>query len=344
MTKKNKTAKQSIEKRPRKRTNRKAKPKRGPRLPFTPVFAKRLGYECSDMAEADIELHRARPRLRKTLAEYAQKYSEIGRAFERGQLLRNLRACAGAIMTVSQTAKKLGFDHSMQLRELLDSDAEINSLWEQTRIDTVAKAKTALVKVAEEGNQQAIKAIENFLYDEGEGRGGSANINYAKLTVSQMAELFGVTRQTIHAWYTKNGLPRAGDGTINLKDAIRWFEGFTKSKVTDTAPLPSDALRNLKAEQMKLNLAERRHDLLDRAEVIGGLAARWQKITSGFRYRTRELATMVHSQTVEKTTDILRRFFGELQEGWLDVPEFLYLPADAEKKYIELMETLKEGD
>ena len=78
-------------------------------------------------------------------------------------------------------------------------------------------------------------------------------------------------------------------------------------------------------------------------EVIGGLAARWQKITSGFRYRTRELATMVHSQTVEKTTDILRRFFGELQEGWLDVPEFLYLPAEAEKKYIELLELIKEN-
>jgi len=274
------------------------------------------------------------------LAEYIKKYPQLGEAWERGQLLRNLKGCAAAIMTVTQAAKLLGFERGRELRELLDTDSEVCDLWEQTRIEAVAAAKQALAEAAKSGNQQAIKAVESFLYDEGEGR--AANINYSALTINQMADLFGVTRQTIHDWYSKHGLVRNAEGGINLKDAITWYGNFAKRKVNGRL-LPADKLRDLKAEEKIIDLAERRHELLPREEVAAGLLTRWGKIVGSFKYKGRELASMVHGQTVDGIEDILSRFFEDLQREWLTVPEYLYLPPGAEKRLEELLVLLKEG-
>jgi len=272
------------------------------------------------------------------LAVYIKKFPPLAECWERGQLLRNLRACAAAIMTVSQSAKLLGFERGQQLRELLDTDSEICDLWEQTRIEAVVAAKKALAEAAKGGNQQAIKAVESFLYDEGEGR--AANINYEQLTINQMAELFSVTRQTVYDWYTKQGLSRNAEGGINLKDAIIWYGSFARRKA-DGRLLPADKLRDLKAEEKVIDLAERRHQLLPREEVIAGLLGRWGKIVGAFKYKGRELATMVHGQTVDGIEDILSRFFEDLQREWLTVPEFLYLPPRAEKRLEELLLILR---
>jgi len=317
-----------------KRTNRN-------RLPVPELAVRRLGFECEDLAAADIILGKERPRLRGTLGGYIGKHPELGRAWERGQLLRNIRACAAAIMTVSQAAKLLGFNRGAELRELLDTDGEIRDIWEQTRIQAIAAAKQALAEAAKEGNQRAIKAIEGFLYDEGEGR--AVNINYSQLSINQAADLFGVTRQTIYDWYTKNGLARNVDGSINLKGAIEWYGNFVKRR-PDGRVLPADRLRDLKAEEKKIDLAQRRHQLLDREEVTAGLLGRWQKIVGAFKYKGRELATMLHGQTVDSSEDIINRFFEDMQREWLSVPEFLYLPAAAAEKFDEIMQLLKGGE
>jgi len=327
-------AKRTPKKRPRKRTNRKRR-----RLPLPGFAVRSLAFECEDLAAADVELHRERPRLRKTLAVYLKRFPELGDAWERGQLLRNLRACAAAIMTVTQSAKLLGFERGAKLRELLDTDSEVGDLWEQTRIEAVAAAKTALAEAAKSGNQQAIKAVESFLCDEGEGR--AANINYSQLTINQTAELFGVTRQTVYDWYTKHGLARNAEGGISLKEAIEWYGNFVKRKGNGRL-LPADKLRDLKAEEKIIDLAERRHQLLDREEVIAGLLGRWGKIVGAFKYKGRELATMVHGQTVDGIEDILSRFFEDLQREWLTVPEFLYLDPAAAEKLEELLVLLKD--
>lgn len=317
-----------------KRTNRK-------RLPVPELAVRHLGFERESLAQADIVLHKERPRLRKTLAEYIKKFPPLADSWERGQLLRNIKVCAAAIMTVTQAAKLLGFERGRQLRELLDTDTETGDLWEQTRIHAVADAKMALAQAAKGGNQQAIKAIENFLYDEGEG--ATANINYSQLTVNQMAELFGVTRQTIYDWYAKQGLARNTDGSINLKSAIEWYGNFAKRKVNGRL-LPADKLRDLKAAEKQIDLAERRHQLLPREEVLTGILSRWQKIVGTFKYKARELATMVHGQTVDGSEDILNRFFEDLQREWLTVPEFLYLPEAAQEKFKALLESLKGSE
>jgi len=272
------------------------------------------------------------------LAEYIKRFPPLAEAWERGQLLRNLKGCAAAIMTVTQAAKLLGFERGRELRELLDTDTEVCDLWEQTRIKAVADAKQALAKAAKSGNQQAIKAVESFLYDEGEGR--TANINYAALTINQMADLFGVTRQTIHDWYSKHGLIRNAEGGINLKDAIAWYSAFTKRK-TNGRLLPADKLRDLKAEEKIIDLAERRHELLSREEVVAGLLGRWGRIVGSFKYKGRELASMVHGQTVDGIEDILSRFFEDLQREWLTVPEFLYLETAGAEKLEELFILLR---
>lgn len=313
------------------------------RLPFPLALARRLGYKCRDMAAADMVLHRFRPRLRGTFAGYYKKYPAIKDSFDRGLLLALLADAARGIQTVSQAARQIGFDSGRELRELLDSDIEVNSVWTQSRIKTAARAKKALVKAAEDGNQAAIRAVEHLLAEEGEGR-PSGNVNIKNMGISETADLFGVTRQTVHQWYTKYGMPRNADGSVNIQDAVRWYEGFVKAKSLDSAAAAStpDALRDLKAEQMKLNIAHRKAELLDRAEVVAGLAGRWQKITAAFRYRGRELASLVHNQSIDAAAKIIENFFAELQESWLEVPEFLLLDEKAGKMFVEFMEAIKQ--
>lgn len=101
-----------------KRTNRN-------RLPVPGQFVRSLAFECESLAEADIKLHRQRPRLRSTLAEYIRKYPVLGESWERGQLLRNLKGCAAAIMTVSQSAKLLGFERGLELQDVRKNKAAL---------------------------------------------------------------------------------------------------------------------------------------------------------------------------------------------------------------------------
>ena len=86
--------------------------------------------------------------------------------------------------------------------------------------------------------------------------------------------------------------------------------------------------------------ATRTEHLLNREDVIAGLIGRWQKTVGALKCKARELATMVHGQTVDNSEDILSRFFEDLQREWLTVPEFLNLPEAAQEKFNELMKAL----
>lgn len=50
-------------------------------------------------------------------------------------------------------------------------------------------------------------------------------------SMQQLAEFFGVTRQTVHDWVVNRGCPRGGDGTFDLKNVLRWYRGFAAEDV-----------------------------------------------------------------------------------------------------------------
>jgi len=300
---------------------------------MTEASAQRLGYACKDIAEAD-----AAAGIRPNLAKYLGRHPRFKTAFERGRFLANLKALAGVVETVSEAAHKLGLVSGEALREILDSDAEAADIWSQTRLDTIIQARQALLTAAKEGNQTAIRAVENYLREEKQATGPA--MDQMHLSQKEICELFSVSRVTLGEWQSKQGLPRNVDKTYNLPDMIRWYGEFCSRKQGGRI-LPADKLRDLKAEEKAIDLAERRGRLRDIEEVISGLAIRWQRIVGAFRYKRRELAMMVHGQTVERIEDALGRFFEDIQRAWCEkLPEFVDVPAEAEGKLNEFLELM----
>jgi len=295
--------------------------------------AQRLGFACKDIAQAD-----AAAGIRPNLAKYLGRHPRLRVAFERGRFLANLKALAGVVATVSEAAHKLGLVSGEALREILDNDAEAADIWSQTRLDTIIQARQALLTAAKEGNQTAIRAVENYLREEKQATGPS--MDQMHLSQKEICDLFSVSRVTLGEWQSKQGLPRNVDKTYNLADMIRWFGEFISRKQGGRI-LPADKLRDLKAEEKAIDLAERRGRLRDIEEVISGLAVRWQRIVGAFRYKRRELAMMVHGQTVERIEDALGRFFEDIQRSWCEkLPEFVDVPPEAEGKLNEFLELM----
>lgn len=291
-----------------------------------------MGFEYENLVAADTAAG-----TKKLLSQILPKYPKLQAAWDRGQFLRNLQALAGVVSTVSEAAHKLNLPSSEVLRDMLDSDSEVSDIWKQTRLNTIIEAREALLAAAREGNHVAIRAVENYLQEEKHPGAPEGRADTARMRQIELVDLFGVTKITINDWINKQGMPRNSDKTYNLADVIRWYSGFVKRKEGGKI-LPADRLRDLKAEEKQLDLAARQHQLLEREEVIAGLIGRWQNIIGAFRYKQRELAGLVHSQTIDNIENILGRFFEDLQREWLTVPEFLYLSEEAGKKLTECME------
>jgi hypothetical protein len=211
-------------------------------------------------------------------------------------------------------------------------------LWSQTRLDTILQARTALLEAAKQGNQTAIRAVENYLREEKQQAGPSADLS--RLSQKDICELFAVSRVTLNEWQARHGLPRNADKTYNLGQLIRWFGEFSQRKGGGGRILPADKLRDLKAEEKQMDLAQRRGQLLERERVLADLVGHWQRIIAAFRYKRRELAMMVHGQTVERIEDALSRFFEDVKREWRAPMSCLQLPPDAQARFTECLNLL----
>ncbi len=297
------------------------------------AYAKSLGYTCENIVEANAAAGTA-----ISLTRIFKKNPKAEQAFGAGQFLRNLKSLASVVETVSEAARKLGLSGGAELRELIDSDPEVADIWNQTRLNTKIEAREALLGAAREGNQAAIRVVENYLRDDAKTPAGP---DMHHLSQKQMAELFDVDRMTVRNWEVKDRLPRNADSTYDLYSAIGWFKDYLSRKAGTTAPAADD-LRQMKAEHARLDLAERKGQLLAREQVVAGLVARVQSMVSAFNYKRRELAAMCHGQTVAGIEDILSRFFEELQRKQLEIPEMLQLPEAAGQKLGELFEMISD--
>jgi DNA-binding transcriptional regulator YiaG len=274
--------------------------------------------------------------LARPLAEFLKRDQKLQESWERGQFLRNLKALASVVETVTEAAKKLGLSSGSELRDLLDSDSEISDLWSQTRLDTKIKAREALLEAAKAGNQAAIRVVENYLKDDQKVPAGP---DLHHLSQKLLAELFDIDRLTVRNWELRDKLPRNADGSYDLYVTVKWHKDYMARKSSLTAPA-ADTMRDMKTEQLRLDLEERKANLIARNDVIAGLVARVQAMVAALENKKRELASMCHGQTIEGIEDIIGRFFEELQRNQSEIPEFLEIPPEAEKKLQQCLEIL----
>jgi transcriptional regulator with XRE-family HTH domain len=328
---------QKTVKRAKVKTVKRAKVSKAPKkkAPLTEAQCRRLGYDYADLLEADSLLEK-----KPTLAKILSRHPRLRRAFRRGQLLQHLRRLAPVTDCITHAAirlKTLGFDFAagQVLRDFLDRDGEALEIWTTAEANAWIDNREDLRATAKDGNVKAIQLIDAwFTGRERESKSDAPDLSH--LPQQDICDLLGVTRQTLLAWEKNDRLPRNADKSYHLAGVIKWHGEFCRAKASGPAPA-KDRMRDAKAERLELQVAAEKGQLLDRGEVVAGLVARAEKLAGAFRYKRRELALMLHGQTVESIEQTLGRFFDDLQTELLDVPEYLKLSAETEQKFRELL-------
>jgi hypothetical protein len=304
--------------------------------------AQRLGYESADIAAADIA-----SKLNQNLFDYLSRHPKMRAAYDRGRLLRQLAISAPncLIYEAARQLKDLGFSQfqsGQDLRDFLDKDPEANELWESARVNGAIENRQSLRETANNGNVKAIELLEKWSADRQRETGEVAGENFGKVTTNQMAELFGVTRQTIYDWKTQRGLQSNIDDTYDLHTALLWFEDYVQKKVVrgNNAVSSLNPFQAVKTKREELKLQEDIGELIPRTIVIGTWQAQMQNVVNAFNGIT-DLANRIFSQEREEIVQRLEDFRDEIFTKIQHVPAELKLTAEAENKLQELFELLK---
>lgn len=255
-------------------------------------------------------------------------------ALRRG-LLESLGKLAAAAVTLDEAENVLGMEVGA-LKKMFAADAAAKSVWQKARIDTLVAVKTQLLNQTKDGKPVAARHIERMLmYELKEG-----TVDWMRLTTNQLSEAFGVTRQTIHTWFTKHGCPRNADGTYALGAMIQWFERFTLEKASPGGMSAASAMsefQTIKTERLRMELAEKSGKLLDRTQVVAGLLSRIQYLKQTCDRKLMELTMQCDKQPPEAIAGVLKKFFDDLCRGFSQIPEQLRLPEAAAAKLEEVM-------
>jgi hypothetical protein len=306
------------------------------------AICQRLGYEFEDIATAD-----AAAGIRPNLSKYLNRHPHLRLAFDRGRFLRVLVKTAPncLIYEAAQRLKDLGFKQfqsARDLRDYLDKDKEANELWESARVNGAIENRESLRRTANEGNVKAIELLEKWSVDRQKETGEAGGQNFQRISTNQMAELFGVSRQTILEWNKDKGMPRNTDDSYNLHSAILWFEDYIKKLAVrgHDAVGPLNPFQAVKTERERLKLEQDRGDLLERAAVISFQVTMIQNVVNAFNAIT-DLANRVFGQPREQIVGHLEDFRDEVLAKLQHVPAELKLNGPAENKLVELWEVMR---
>lgn len=299
---------------------------------------KQLGLECENMTQADSRKDHI-TRDTKSLSEILDKHPKLKAAWCRGRFLRNLRDLARTGASITQAANKLKLANTRILMTMIEEDIEVGDLWDQTRLEVYIDIKTAIIESAKEGKADAVRSVEKFLLEEQT----QPDFDASHMTTLQLTELIGKTRNTIHEWVTKYGLPRNTDKTFDLSIFFSWFEDYLLKRISlgEKSVAMLDPLRQIRAEKLKVELASHKNELVDRNEVVIQQVAWVQNLISICERNVEELSRLCCNQPQEKIKEIHRVFFRELHAAAVNIPNELHLPAAQEKKLKKILKELK---
>jgi len=326
-----------------KSTRAKGKKRKTPKAPFTQADAQRLGYEHADMLEADGACT-GKPNLHATLA----KHRNLRRFFRRGQLLQQLERLSPLVKSISHAAirlKRFGFDFDtgQALRDFLDRDDEAKEVWDTAEANGWIDNQERLLNTAADGNIKAIQLIATWFTGR-DRESNEADLDYERLNLNQLAELFGVSRITAGDWYKKQGLMRNGDGTFDLKTAIKWYEEFTLKKAArNKGPVGHNPLQQVKASIQQLEYEQLKGEMVGRGEVLGFQLAQLTSLVTAFGDLP-GLANTMYSQPREQIVKRLEDFRDKVMAALQHVPDELKLPPAAMVKLKELHGELRSSN
>ncbi len=303
---------------------------------ISPLRLQRLAYVCDDMAEAD---HTSA--LRRPLADIIAGDAALLAAWRRGQFLRNLEMAACTMPNISRAASFLRIPGgSKGLREILDNDLEAGDVWLQNWIQTEIAVRKSIVENAKSGNSKAIEVAAAWALQGDSDRppGGS---NFRRVTMLELADLMGVTRQAIDKWTRQRSMPRNADGTFDLKEVFVWFETDIAAKIRNPGnSAEHDPMRKRKTQLIEIDIDLKLGRLLERGPVLSGFVARFQLLKVSLSAFPRDIGPLLENRSLSQIQEILGKAIASLLEEQKKIPEELSLPAGAAGSLAECMEQL----
>jgi len=276
----------------------------------------------------------------QSLAFALKKNKKYKNAWQKGRFLRKLGQLAETAATTAEAERALELDTG-ELSKLLGRNGEVADLWHSKRLSLIIELKKSLVKSAMEGKAAAIKNIEKILRNELKSKHQG---DYHNVTINEMIELTGRTRQTIHSWYTKYGLQRNSDKTFDLGVFIPWIEDFIAQKLNNSpkSAFSDDPLKEAKAEKLQLDMNRVKGSLLERQQVMAGLLARQQNLINNLNdNKADEIASSCENKQAGKIAEILKTFFADVLRLQCHIPEQLRLSKEAAVKFCGLLSEIK---
>lgn len=318
---------------PRRKSRKKPK---GRRRLISTLRTRRLGYAYANIAEAD-----QAEALRRPLAQILAGDAELMAAWQRGQYLRTLERAAATAQSLSQAARWIKIQGGgAELRRMLDDDPEARDIWDQSWLAAILAMKDATFANAKAGNPAAIKAVESWLREE-LLPAGTGRADFNRVTMMQLCEIMGVTRQAIDKWFRQKGLPRNQDGTFDLRTTFAWFEKWVEARASSGArPAAIDPMRSLKTKRIEVELDHELGRLLDRDLVIQSFVQRFEHISRGLANQVRDLPALIENQTPKRIAEILDQSRRELLSYCKRIPAELRLPDGAAESLTECLEQL----
>ena len=281
--------------------------------------------------------------LKFELGSLLKKKKAIATAWERGQLLRKLAEFGEGNASISQVETDLDLRPG-GLEALFATDAEAAEAFNNTRIATIAFIQKSIVEKVRGGQitVTALRQIETMLRREV----AKKSADFEHIPLDTMVDLTGVSRQTIHAWWSKNGMPKNSDGTYNIKQFLPWFEKFTIEKIRPAAA-KDNTYQNEKVRRMRAENEEYLGNLLPRDSVLAGWVARYRQLITTLDRQAGELPLLLAGQTAEKMSPVLAEVFASIRKNLCEMPAELKLPASAAAKFAEVLKIIsatEEGE
>jgi hypothetical protein len=309
---------------------------------------KLLGLECQNLTEAE---PKATLDVGIPLVEFVDAHPEAKAAWEKGQLMRALLAVAAAAGTMTEAATWLTkrgwgpFPTGKDLRHAIDGDVELRNLWDQHRLNNKIATRSGIIAAAIDGNQWAIQAADRYLRDLDEDD-GAKKTDWNVITLGQLVELMGVTRQAVWKYRDQAGMPCMGSGPaarVDLKKWLPWYTEFMNKKIggqkalTTASPLQDRKVRKLDLEY-KIQMGQ----VVEEGAFIGWTTACLQAVIASFADLP-EVANQMFGQPREEIVKALQRLQDDMAGRLQRTPEELHLSEEAQGKLREFYEVLCRG-
>jgi hypothetical protein len=195
--------------------------------------------ECGDFDEVA-------SRLQVTnLGEVLAASAVLRESFDRGRMLRRLKELGATPFCLAEVARRLRLADEAALQELFHCDPEAADVFNEARHALAVQARALVMKSAQEGKPHAVKTLESLLRAEAGVSEVAEQIDFRRLSLTELEAATGIRRQQIARWKDSHGLPANEDGTYSMPAFIAWLRRAAVGKTRRYRGKPQNVEKRL---------------------------------------------------------------------------------------------------